>query len=149
MARSKSSLDGALGLITLITSQLFPWWRRQGKRTIELVDMIEHGFPSSFSLEDSLNVLRKLGLERPVYEDSLLTVEQQPEKQEKSSIMFPLSARWWRIKRYGPYGLVGVDGYLRAFYLWCYDGDRKLILIRSGLRWYSSVRVAGVRKSPA
>src|SRR3989338_6391771 len=55
-------------------SQLFPWRRRQGKRTIELVDMTQHGFvPGSlYSFNDALAVLVKLGLDRPVYEDGLL-----------------------------------------------------------------------------
>ena len=117
-----------------ITSQLFPWRRRQGKRTIELVDMIEHGFPSSYSLDDSLAVLQKLGLDRPVYEDGLLTGEQQPEKQRERPIMFP-------------HELVDVDGRPDVVYFWCNVGGRELSLHLAGDGWLSDVRVAGVRKS--
>lgn len=117
-----------------ITSRLFPWRRRSGKRTIELVDMTAHGFPSTYSDDDALAVLDKLGLDRPVYEDGLLTGKQYPDKQKERPIMFPHEP-------------VVVDGGSDVVYLWGYAGSRKLSLGRTVIRWYSSVLVAGVRKS--
>src|SRR3989338_8368890 len=72
-----------------ITSRLFPWRRRSGKRTIELVDMAEHGFSFAYSFDAALAVLEQLGLDRPVYEDGLLIGEKHPEKQRERPIMFP------------------------------------------------------------
>ena len=117
-----------------ITSQLFPWRRRSGKRTIELVDMSQHGFASDYSLADSLAVLQKLGLDRPVYEDGLLAGEQHPEKQRERPITFPHEP-------------VAVFGYSVVVYLWSDAGYRKLYLDWAGRRWDSDVLVAGVRKS--
>jgi len=117
-----------------INSKNLPWRRRNGKRTIELVDMAEHGFPSDYSFADSLAVLQKLGLERPVYEDGLLFGEQHPEKQREHAIMFP----------HEPFVAVGDP---RVVFLWSDDGYRKLYLNWTCNRWYSHVRVAGLRKS--
>ena len=117
-----------------ITSQLFPWRRRNWKRTIELVDMTQHGFPSDYSFADSLAVLQKLGLDRPVYEDGLLTGEQHSEKQSERPIMFPHES-------------VVVDGRLSVVYLWNNAGNRKLNLYWTDSGWHSGVLVAGVRKS--
>ena len=118
-----------------INSKNFPWRRRQGKRTVELVDMAQYGFPSSYSFADSLAVLQKLGLDRPVYEDGLLFGEQHPEKQREHSIMFPHEP------------VSGTDGIPRVVYLWSHGGDRRLRLGWASSRWNSIVRVAGVRKS--
>jgi len=117
-----------------ITSQLFPWRRRSGKRTIELVDMTQHGFPSDYSFADSLAVLQKLGLDRPVYEDGLLTGEQHSEKQRERPIMFP----------HEPVVVVGGSG---VVCLWGGAGYRELGLGWTDGGWGSSVLVAGVRKS--
>ena len=117
-----------------ITSQLFPWRRRSGKRTIELVDMAEHGFSLTYSFDDALALLDKLGLDRPVYEDGLLIGEQHPKKQKERSIMFP----------HEPLA-VGRDSSVVC--LWGGAGDRKLGLGWTSSRWVSSVLVAGVRKS--
>lgn len=117
-----------------ITSQLFPWRRRSGKRTIELVDMTQHGFPSEYSFDDSLAVLRKLGLDRPVYEDGLFTGKQHPEKQKERPVMFPHEP-------------VVVGGRPRVVCLWGSAGDRGLSLDWTGSRRASGVLVAGVRKS--
>lgn len=118
-----------------INSQNFPWRRRQGKRTVELVDMAEHGFPSTYSFADSLTVLQKLGLDRPVYEDGLLFGEQHPEKQREHSIMFPHEP------------VTDADGIPDVVFLWCDGGNRELDLDWTSHRWDSDVRVAGVRKS--
>lgn len=117
-----------------INSRNFPWRRRIGKRTIQLVDMAEHGFTSTYTINDALAVLNKLGLDHPVYEDGLLFGEQHPEKQRERAIMFP----------HAP--LAGAIGDLRVVYLWSDAGRRGL-----GLRWPRrpwSVRtlVAGVRR---
>lgn len=117
-----------------INSWLFPWRRRQGKRTVELVDMNEHGFTSDYSLDDALAVLTKLGLERPVYEDGLLFGEQHPEKQRKRRIMFPHEP-------------VVVDSHLSVVFLSGGSGVRLLNLRRTDPRWNSSLLVAGVHKS--
>jgi len=118
-----------------INSKNFPWRRRQGKRTLELVDMAEHGFPSDYSFADSLAVLQNLGLERPVYEDGLLFGEQHPEKQREHAIMFPHEP------------ILVADGRPRVVCLWGDVGDRELYLFWTGFGWYSPVRVAGIRKS--
>jgi len=120
---------------TWINSKNFPWRRRQGKNMIELVDMTQHGFPSSYSFSDVLAVLQKLGLNRPVYEDGLLFGEQHPEKQRERSIMFPHEP-----------GL-GAGGCPDVVCLWGGDGRRELFLGWSGFRWCSIALVAGVRKS--
>jgi len=117
-----------------ITSRLFPWRRRSGKRTIELVDMVQHGFSSIFSFDDALVVLDKLGLDRPVYEDGLLTGEHHPEKQRERSIMFPHEP-------------IVLDGCPCVVCLWGSAGGRRLDLSWAGDRWGSGVLVAGVRKS--
>jgi len=117
-----------------INSQLFPWRRRQGKRTIELVDMNEHGFTSGYSLDDALTVLAKLGLERPVYEDGMLFGEQHPNKQLERSIIFPHEP-------------LVVDGHPRVVYLWGCIDDRELNLYWTDGWWGSGCLVAGVRKS--
>lgn len=118
-----------------INSKNFPWRRRNGKRTIELVDMTEHWFPSTYSFADSLAVLRKLGLERPVYEDGLLFGEQHPEKQHEHPIMFPHEP------------VLDAIGGPSVVYLGGSAGGRKLDLGWAGRRWYSLTRVAGVRES--
>jgi len=118
-----------------INDKNFPWRRRQGKKMIELVDMTQHGFQPTYTLNDALAVLQKLGLERPVYEDGLLFGEQYPEKQRERPIMFPHEA------------VLDADGYPSVVYLWSYSGDRKLYLFWADYGWYSDALVAGVRKS--
>ncbi len=118
-----------------INSKNFPWLRRSGKRTVELVDMAQHGFSSTYLFADSLAILEKLGLERPVYEDGLLFGEQHPEKQRERSIMFPHEP------------VLDADGYPDVVCLWGIAGGRLLLLGRSGHRWDSDTLVAGVRKS--
>ena len=117
-------------------SQLFPWRRRQGKRTIELVDMTQHGFvPGSlYSFDDALAVFVKLGLDRPVHEDGMLFGEQHPEKHREQPIMFPHEP-------------VLVDGHPSVVFLWSSVDDRRLDLVWADDGWYSDVLVAGVRKS--
>ncbi|MBI2065097.1 MAG: hypothetical protein HYT62_03545, partial [Candidatus Yanofskybacteria bacterium] len=117
-----------------INSQLFPWRRRQGKRTVELVDMTQHGFApgSIYTFSDALAVLVKLGLEQPVYEDGLLFGEQHPEKQREQPIMFPHEP-------------VVVGGGPDVVYLWSAADVRELGLSWAGDRWSSGVLVAGVR----
>ncbi len=118
-----------------INGKNFPWRRRQGKRTVELVDMAEHGFTKGYSFADSLAVIQKLGLDRPVYEDGLLFGEQHSEKQRERSIMFPHEPVL--VARGGP-GVVC---------LWGDAGHRMLRLDWSSDVWYSRTLVAGVRKS--
>lgn len=118
-----------------INSNNFPWRRRQGKRTIELVDMAQHGFKSTYSLDDAMAVLQKLGLDRPVYEDGLLFGEQHPEKQRERSIMFP----------HVP--VLDASGHSVVIYLWSLAGNRELNLFWTDYRWLSDTLVAGVRKS--
>lgn len=116
-------------------SQLFPWRRRQGKkRTIELVDMTQHGFPFSYSFDDSLAVLTRLSLDRPVHEDGSLFGEQHPEKQRERSIVFPHEP-------------VVVGGNRCVVYLWGGAGRRGLDLSGADDGWGSRALVAGVRKS--
>ena len=118
-----------------INSKNFPWRRRQGKRTIELVDMIQHGFSSDYSSTDALAVLQKLGLTRPVYEDGLLFGEQHPEKQRERPIMFPHEP------------VLGTLGHPLVVYLWSNAGYRRLDLGWAGNGWGSRTLVAGVRES--
>ncbi len=118
-----------------INSKNFPWRRRNGKRTIELVDMTKHGFLSTYSFADSLAVLQKLGLARPVYEDGLLFGEQHPEKQREQPIMFPHEP------------VLSASGRLGVVYLWGDAGGRGLDLGWAGGRWLSHTLVAGVRES--
>ncbi len=117
-----------------INSKNFLWRRRNGKRTIELVDMTEHGFSSDYSFADSLAVLQKLGLERPVYEDGLLFGEQHPEKQREQPIMFPHEP------------VLDAHGSLRVVCLWSNAGYRELRLAWARGRWHVDALVAGVRK---
>lgn len=118
-----------------INSKNFPWRRRNGKRTIELVDMAEHGFTSTYSFADALAVLQKLGLARPVYEDGLLFGEQNPEKQRKRPIMFPHEP------------VLGAHGGPSVVYLWGFAGLRLLSLRRTCHVWDVDTLVAGVRES--
>ena len=118
-----------------ITSQLFPWRRRNGKRTIELVDMTKHGYPVDYAFNDALNVLDELGLDRPVYEDGLLTGKQHRKKQGKRSIMFP----------HEPVLIVGVR--LPGVVSLLSDAGRRVLdLDWADLEWYSDTLVAGVRR---
>ena len=96
--------------------------------------MTQHGFPSDYSFADSLAVLQKLGLDRPVYEDGLLTGEQHSEKQRERPIMFPHEP-------------VVVGGRSSVVCLWSDAGRRELDLGWADGRWDSGVLVAGVRKS--
>ena len=115
-----------------ITSKNFPMRPRQGKREVILVDM-----PGDFTLVDALAKLTELGLEQPVYEDGLFFGEQHPEKQREAPIMFPHEP------------VPDSDGYLSVVFLWSSGGGRRLALSLTGSRWFSNVRVAGVRKLPA
>ena len=115
-----------------INSTNFPWRRRQGKRTIELVDMAQHGFKSTYSLQDALTVLQKLGLDRPVYEDGLLVGAEYPQKQVERAIMFPHEP------------VLDADGNALVVYLWCNSGDRKLDLVWASRSWDVGALVAGV-----
>ena len=118
-----------------INSKNFPWRRRQGKKTVELLDMSEHGFSSTYSFADALAVLQKLGLARPVYEDGLLFGEQHPEKQRERSIMFPHEP------------ILGANGNPYVVYLWSFAGFRKLDLSWAGSGWGVDTLVAGIRES--
>jgi hypothetical protein len=97
--------------------------------------MTEHGFSSPiYTLDDSLAVLKKLGLSRPVFGDGLLVGEQHPEKYLKGSIMFP----------HEPV----LDSYRlpSVIYLWGGCGDRELSFSQVSGGWLTETLVAGVRE---
>lgn len=89
--------------------------------------------PKDFTFEESLSELTKRGLSQPTYEDALLFGEQHPEIQRKAPIMFPHEP------------VRGAYGRVRVVYLYVRGAGRDLNLDYTCSRWFSYVRVAGVR----
>ena len=112
-----------------INDQDLPMRPYQGSREIVLISMSD-----SFTYQDALIKLNKLGLEQPVYEDALFFGEQYPEKPFKFSVMFPHEP------------ISGPNGRLDVMSLLCDVGGRLYALNRTNTVWDSETLVAGVRK---
>ena len=122
------------GINPMISMANFPWRLRHGRRVIEFVDMVQHGFSETYLFSDALGVLEKRGLGRPIYEDGMLFGEQYPARQAKDVVMFP----------HEPVGdcegcptvvCIWGDGGYHALYLgWVNRGFRSGVLV-AGVHW--------------
>ncbi len=112
-----------------INNQDLPMRPQQGSREIVLISMSD-----SFTYQDALIKLNKLGLEQPVYEDALFFGEQYPEKSFKFSVMFPHEP------------ISGPNGRLDIMSLICDVGGRLYALYQTDTVWDSETLIIGVRK---